>query len=116
MIDENAIRCTKAELGKGCKLVEKFGDNGTRLVVMTEDGLNKMNATLKEKIGKLNAKMKEKAKKVEEMKSELEEKDSILEKVEEALWCSQCLAVPRGNRIPVCKRGHVICTGCLDKR
>jgi len=39
--------------------------------------------------------------------------ENIKKKLREALLCSVCHNVPRSERIPICRNGHVSCEGCF---
>ena len=46
---------------------------------------------------------------VEESK---QEKSSVIKKIGTEVECPVCLMVPRSDKIPVCKNGHITCEGC----
>jgi len=49
-------------------------------------------------------------------KERIEQKMSTLtKKLEEAVVCCVCLAVPRDDKIPVCINGHITCSECKKK-
>ena len=39
--------------------------------------------------------------------------ENIKKKLKEAILCSVCHKVPRSERIPICRNGHVSCEGCF---
>ena len=41
-----------------------------------------------------------------------QEKSSVMKKIMKEVECPVCLMVPRSDKIPVCKNGHITCKGC----
>ena len=80
---------------------------------------SKMRELLKE-AEEEESKMSELLKEAEEEKikmSELlgktnQEKEAFKEKIEEEVKCPVCLMVPRSDKIPVCRNGHITCGSC----
>ena len=41
-----------------------------------------------------------------------QEKNSLKKKIKEEVECPVCLLVPRSDKIPVCRNGHITCFDC----
>ena len=42
----------------------------------------------------------------------INEIENMKKKLREAILCPVCLKVPRSERIPICRNGHITCEGC----
>jgi len=79
---------------------------------------NKMNILTLEKYdhdAEVEAHTKEKNGLLAQLEAELRGRDALNKKLTDAVTCSVCLNVPRGNRIPVCNNGHIYCSECKQQ-
>jgi len=47
-----------------------------------------------------------------EKNNTIREKTDLLQELNEFVSCPVCLELPRGNRIPICRNGHITCDTC----
>ena len=51
----------------------------------------------------------------EELVEEVTEQRTLIRELMAKIECPVCLTVPREGPLPCCPRGHIICSGCIEK-
>ena len=79
-----------------------------------ENEMNEMKIEHEEEKGKMKEKFEQDLEKQEKLLQDKEnDMKTFKEKLKEEVQCPVCLCTPRGNMIPVCNQGHIICESCV---